>query len=186
MQFRQILEKGNRELSARCNKCSPTCSDSCTLHPVQQGEVSSTEPPVPESSVNGLSPEKSAYFEAVDHYITAVGWALLEINNDGVIEYVTESIKDYINFSRSDLLGKPIYSYLHPGDHSKLSPLLDNISIGFGWAQDDLHQQKRAVKARIRMLIKSPDSATETMEQKQKHFEKYEEVSIIATPMKGK
>ncbi|KAG4072789.1 hypothetical protein HA402_009612 [Bradysia odoriphaga] len=178
----QLLEKGSRELAARCTKCPPNCADSCTVHPVQQGEVSSTEPPLPEPSVNGQNPEISAYFEAVEHYISSSGWALLKINAEGIIETVTENIKDLIGFTQIDLQRQPIYSYLHPGDHAKLSPTLNNMSFALGWEQDDGQPNKRPIKSRIRMLVKHPDGANETMEQKQQRQDKYEELVIFAAP----
>lgn len=140
IQFRNLLDQRARETPTqlgRCNKCSPGCSDSCKLHPVQQGEVSSTEPPLPEPSINGHSPEKSAYFEAVQHYISNVGWALLEINSEGFIEYATENVVDVLHYSRQELSGQSIYSYLHTGDHNKVSPILDKNSLSFEWDQDD-------------------------------------------------
>lgn len=141
-QFRNLLEQRSRESAtstptSRCTKCPPECSDTCTVHPVQQGEVSSTEPPLPEPSVNGHSPEKSAYFEAVQHYIRNVGWALLEINSEGVIECATENVIDVLHYSRNELNGQSIYSYLHTGDHSKVSPILDKNSFSLDWDQDD-------------------------------------------------
>lgn len=134
-----MLEQGNPNLTgSRCSKCSPDCSASCKLHPVQQGEVSSTEPPLPEPSVNGHSPEKSAYFEAVQHYISNVGWALLEINSEGVIECATENVRDVLHYSRTELHGQSIYSYLHTGDHSKLSPILNKNSFELNWDQNEV------------------------------------------------
>lgn len=103
---------------------------------MQQGEVSSTEPPLPEPSV-GHSPEKSAYFEAVQHYIRNVGWALLEINAEGFIECATENVIDVLHYSRQELSGQSIYSYLHTGDHNKVSPILDKNSFSLEWGQDD-------------------------------------------------
>lgn len=136
-----MLEQRARENSTQirsCNKCPPGCSDiQCTLHPVQQGEVSSTEPPLPEPSINGHSPEKSAYFEAVQHYISNVGWALLEINSEGYIECATENVIDVLQYSRQELCGQSIYSYLHTGDHNKISPILDKNTLSFEWDQDD-------------------------------------------------
>lgn len=140
MQFRNLLEQRTLEasLANRGRKCPPGCNDTCTAHPVQQGEVSSTEPPIPEpSSLNGHSPEKSAYFEAVQHYISNVGWALLEINSEGVIECATENVIDVLHYSRDELNGQSIYSYLHTGDHSKVSPILDKNSFLLEWDQDD-------------------------------------------------
>ncbi|XP_059617305.1 nuclear receptor coactivator 2 isoform X2 [Phlebotomus argentipes] len=198
--FRTLLEKGSRDLSSsRCTKCPPDCADSCTVHPVQQGDVSSTEPPLPEPSVNGQSPEISAYFEAVEHYISSAGWVLLEINAEGIIECVTENIKDLITFTRAELSRQSIYSYLHPGDHGKLSPILNNMSFAVGWGGTEEDSQspqqqaqsaasnqagKKSIKTRIRMLVKHPEAAGETIEQKQQRMDKYEEVVIIAAPVK--
>lgn len=140
LQFRHLLEQRTLEasLNNQRRKCPPGCNDTCTAHPVQQGEVSSTEPPLPEpSSLNGHSPEKSAYFEAVQHYISNVGWALLEINSEGVIECATENVIDVLHYSRDELNGQSIYSYLHTGDHSKVSPILDKNSFLLEWDQDD-------------------------------------------------
>lgn len=152
---------------------------------MQQGDVSSTEPPLPESSANGQNPEISAYFEAVEHYISSSGWALLKINADGIIESVTENIKDLIHFTRAELQKQPIYSYLHPGDHAILSPTLNNMSFQLScWDQqeDGQNNKKRPIQRRIRMLVKHPEGASETMEQKQQRQDKYEEVVIYAAP----
>lgn len=144
--------------------------------------MSSTEPPLPESSQNGQNPEISAYFTAIEHYISYTGWALLKINAECIIETVTENIKDLIRFTRAELQKQPIYSYVHPGDHSKLSPTLNNMSFSLGWDQDDGQTTKRPIKSRIRMLVKPVDSPTDTLEQKQQRQDKYEEVVIYAAP----
>lgn len=189
--FRRLLEQGNRDLTTagsanRCSKCSPDCSDSCKLHPVQQGEVSSTEPPLPEPSVNGHSPEKSAYFEAVQYYISNIGWALLEINSDGVIECATENVREVLHYTRNELHGQSIYSYLHTGDHSKLSPILNKNSFELNWDQDEMFCQspKRTIRTKIRWLLRAPESANDTIEQKQQRQEKYKDLLIISAQVK--
>ncbi|EDO63413.1 AGAP009664-PA, partial [Anopheles gambiae str. PEST] len=204
--FRHMLEQGNPNLTgSRCSKCSPDCSASCKLHPVQQGEVSSTEPPLPEPSVNGHSPEKSAYFEAVQHYISNVGWALLEINSEGVIECATENVRDVLHYSRTELHGQSIYSYLHTGDHSKLSPILNKNSFELNWDQNEVivryrlyncflylpprcqmfyQTPKRTIRTKIRWLLRAPEGANETIEQKQQRLEKYKDLLIISAPVK--
>lgn len=186
-QYCQLSEKTNRATnSTRCSKCLPNCPDSCTIHPVQQGEVSSTEPPIPESSLNAQNSETAAYLEAIDHYIVSNGWTLLKIVSDGVIESVSDNIKDLIGFTRAELQKQTIYTYLHPGDHAKLSPTFNNMSYQPSWDQDD-GQSNRQIKTRIRMLVKHPEAATETMEQKQQRQDKYEEVLFLAAPFnKGK
>lgn len=183
LQYCQLSEKqGNRVTnSTRCSKCLPNCPDSCTIHPVQQGEVSSTEPPLPESSLNAQNSETAAYLEAIEHYIASTGWTLLKIVSDGVIESVSENIKDLIGFTRAELQKQTIYTYLHPGDHAKLSPTFNNMSYQPSWDQDD-GQSNRQIKTRIRMLVKHPEAATETMEQKQQRQDKYEEVLFLAAP----
>ncbi|KAL7030722.1 hypothetical protein ACKWTF_006763 [Chironomus riparius] len=185
--FRSLLEQRARENSSQgrnCNKCPAGCSDSCTIHPVQQGEVSSTEPPLPEPSINGHSPEKSAYFEAVQHYISNVGWALLEINSEGYIECATENVREVLQYSRQELCGQPIYSYLHTGDHNKISPILDKNTLSFDWEHDEgshtfAQTPKRTV--RIRWLLKSPE---ETLEQRQQRSNRYKDILIISAPVK--
>lgn len=230
---------------------------------MQQGDVSSTEPPLPESSTNGGQPEISAYFEAVEHYISSAGWVLLEINAEGIIECVSENIKELIQFTRQDLHNQSIYTYLHPGDHKILSPILNNMTFSQGWESlDDVDgpggpaknndsnnnsltgesscfgasggpgsggasagntngggqgsntsvavvggqgngssssatnnssasgannstaglSPKRSIRSRIRMLLKHADQ--ETVEQKQRRQDKYEEVVIIAAPVR--
>lgn len=53
-----------------------------------------------------------------------------------------------------------------------------------GWDQQDDGQsnKKRQIQGRIRMLVKHPEGASETMEQKQQRQDKYEEVFIYAAP----
>lgn len=152
---------------------------------MQQGDVSSTESHLPESALNGAqNPDILAQFEALEHHISTWGWTLLQINSDGIIETVTENIKELIHFTPADLLKQPIFSYLHPGDHNKLSPLLNSMSFQLStWdRQDDgqLAQNKRNIQKRIRMLVKHPESGSETMEQKQQRQDKYEEVIMYA------
>lgn len=179
------MKQNSRDITSRCTKCPPDCADSCTVHPIQQGEVSSTEPPRPEPAINGQPPEKWAYFEAVNHFLSSSGWVLLEISAEGIIECVTENIKDLVRYTRSDLHSQSIYSYLHPGDHGKLSPILHNMSFAaLSWDQnDDRQARKRQQKFRIRLLVKPPDGATETMEQKQQRQDKYEDAVLIAAPV---
>lgn len=135
--------------------------------------------------MNGQNnPDVLAQFGAIEHYISTFGWALLQINSDGIIETVTESIKDLIRFTPADLLHKTIYSYLHPGDHAKLSPFLNAMSFQLNnWERQEDGQNgnsKRNIQKRIRMLVKHPESGSESMEQKNQHQEKYEEVVLYA------
>jgi len=95
---------------------------------VQQGEVSSTEPPLPEPSLLlGQVPEISAYFEALEHYISGVGWVLLQVNANGIIESCTQNIRDLIGYEKQELYHQPLYRYLYSGDHTKLEPIINNM-----------------------------------------------------------
>ncbi|XP_054744947.1 nuclear receptor coactivator 3 isoform X4 [Anastrepha obliqua] len=229
----------NNTTSTRCPRCA---TDNCSIHPVQQGDVSSTEPPLPEPSLlNGQVPEISAYFEALEHYLSSVDWVLLQVTADGIIESCTQNIRELIGYDKQELYRKPLYQYLYPGDHAKLDPLINNMSYGgagngggstsggvggigcgsgnqTGWAdQDDANsgassqhsttslgpggpKAKRNIAAKVRMLVKDMRSATQTtatvsmthpndaIDQKtiRQHVqaEKYEEIMLLATPMK--
>ncbi|XP_011181235.2 nuclear receptor coactivator 2 isoform X4 [Zeugodacus cucurbitae] len=216
----------NNTASTRCLRCA---TDNCSIHPVQQGDVSSTEPPLPEPSLlNGQVPEISAYFEALEHYLSSVDWVLLQVTADGIIESCTQNIRELIGYDKQELYRKPLYQYLHSGDHAKLDPIINNMPYGVsgngtgdigcgsgsqsGW--NDLEDSgtnsqhstaslgpgsakiKRNIAAKVRMLVKDLRSATQTsmshqndpLDQKtvgqQIHPEKYEEVMLLATPMK--
>lgn len=177
--FRRLLDE--KDTKSKRPQCHPDCTDSCTVHPVQQGEVSSTEP---ETFLNGHSPEKTAYFEAVRHYISNIGWVLLEINSEGVIECATENVCDVLHYTRAELQGKSIYSYLHPGDHSRLSPILDKHTFSLGWDQDQDSNNKKAAPMRVRWLIKQTESVNDTIEQKQQRQDKYKDLLIMSAPLK--
>ncbi|XP_020713485.1 uncharacterized protein LOC101453682 isoform X4 [Ceratitis capitata] len=224
----------NSATSTRCTRCA---TDNCSIHPVQQGDVSSTEPPLPESSLlNGQVPEISAYFEALEHYLSSVDWVLLQVTADGIIESCTQNIRELIGYEKQELCRKPLYEYLHSSDHAKLDPIINNVTYGCtgktlggdigcasgsqsGWA--DLEdgnsgnssqnsaislgpgglKTKRNIAAKVRMLVKDLRSSTQTSTQSgsmtphidgldQKTIgqhaqpEKYEEVMLLATPMK--
>ncbi|XP_050340125.1 nuclear receptor coactivator 2 isoform X10 [Bactrocera neohumeralis] len=218
----------NNTASTRCLRCA---TDNCSIHPVQQGDVSSTEPPLPEPSLlNGQVPEISAYFEALEHYLSSVDWVLLQVTADGIIESCTQNIRELIGYDKQELFRKPLYQYLHSGDHAKLDPIINNMPYGVsgnatgdigcgsgsqsGWndledANSGTNSQhstaslgpgsaktKRNIAAKVRMLVKDLRSATQTsmthqndaLEQKTvgQHInpEKYEEVMLLATPMK--
>lgn len=188
-------------------------------------------------------PEISAYFEALEHYISSVGWVLLQVNAEGIIESCTQNIRELIGYEKQELYRRPLYMYLYPGDHAKLDPIINNMSSTFstnnvgggmgvgvggnnanhnvggggmsdinsGWGLGDTDEHnggssgggaagkpKRSISTKVRMLVKDMRSSTQTsggstttttnnndsnnMDQKPK----YEEVVLIAAPVKGK
>ena len=151
--------------------------------------MSSTEPPLPEPSLlNGQVPEISAYFEALEHYISSVGWILLQINSTGIIESCTQNIRELIGYEKHELYRQSLYMYLHPGDHAKLDPIISNMispsvrggsSSGSSSGINDVNsvwglsgdaddhsnncgKQERSNSTKIRMLVKDMRSATQT------------------------
>jgi len=47
------------------------------------------------------------------------------------VEYVTDNITQYINYTKDDVLGKDIYNIIHHGDHNSFMPsLLPMSSLG--------------------------------------------------------
>ncbi|XP_055377198.1 putative uncharacterized protein DDB_G0271606 isoform X2 [Condylostylus longicornis] len=188
--YRDICDKRN----TRDNLTNTTCSntDNSTFHPVQQEKISSTES-LHSDQQKFVNPEISAYFETLEHYVTSVGWILLQINPEGIIESCTHNIKELIGYHKTDLIRQPIYSYLHPGDHAKLSPILNNMLFNLsGWDQDESQQSniatqqksKRSITTKVRMLVKHNEESSETIEEKQQRQENYEEVVFIAAPIK--
>ncbi|KAI8115207.1 Nuclear receptor coactivator 2 [Lucilia cuprina] len=178
----------NQNTSTRCTRCA---TDNCSIHPVQQGEVSSTEPPLPEPSLlNGQVPEISAYFEALEHYISSVGWVLLQVNSAGIIESCTQNIRELIGYEKQELYRQPLYMYLYPGDHAKLDPIISNMSSsslgggngsggsgngnmhdvnsawGLGGEPEDhtsnCSKAERSNSTKVRMLVKDIRSSTQT------------------------
>lgn len=107
------------------------------------------------------------------------------MNAEGIIETVTENIKDLIRYTRQDLQKQALYTFVHTGDHAKLSPTFGDMSFTVGWGdheQDDI-PAKRPLKTRIRMLVKP--EGIETMDDKKR--EEYKDVVIFAAPFnKGK
>lgn len=206
---------------------------------------------MPEPSLlNGQVPEISAYFEALEHYISSVGWVLLQVNANGIIESCTQNIRELIGYEKQELYHQPLYMYLYSGDHAKLEPIINNMysnsgsgpggggggGVGSGagssgggaagsgsssWGDlDELNngnasqhsagsnsspggggggagggKSKRSISTKVRMLVKDTRPATQTssnsdgMDQKPLrqtgHQDKYEEVVLIAAPVKG-
>lgn len=180
-----VNNNSNQNTSTRCIQCA---TDNCLIHPVQQGDVSSTEPPLPEPSLlNGQVPEISAYFEALEHYISSVGWVLLQVNSAGIIESCTQNIRDLIGYEKQELCRQPLCMYLYPGDRAKLDPILNmstssmsrgNSGSGSGGTPDvdtawnvridsedpnsSNSKQERSSSVKIRMLVKEMRLSTQT------------------------
>lgn len=61
--------------------------------------------------------------------LQALDGFLFVVNTEGRVEYVTDNIKDYINYTKDDVLGKDIYNIIHHGDHNNFMPNLLPVSL---------------------------------------------------------
>lgn len=63
-------------------------------------------------------------------FIQALDGFLFVVNTEGRVEYVTDNITQYINYTKDDVLGKDIYNIIHHGDHNTFMPSLLPMSLG--------------------------------------------------------
>lgn len=63
-------------------------------------------------------------FQALDGFLFVVNTI------DGRVEYVTDNITQYLNYSKEDVLGKVIFNIIHHGDHNAFMPSLSPMSLG--------------------------------------------------------
>ena len=71
--------------------------------------MSSSKPTILASDVLG-----PLLLEALDGF-------LLIINNDGIIEFVSENVESFLNYTQNDMFNQTIYNYIHPLDQPRLS-----------------------------------------------------------------
>ncbi|XP_044595965.1 nuclear receptor coactivator 3 isoform X2 [Cotesia glomerata] len=134
-------------------------------HAVQQGEVSSSNPSILSNDQVG-----PILLEALDGF-------LFVVNTEGRVEFVTDNIQQYINYTKEDVLGKDIYNIIHHGDHQAFMPSLMPMSIG--WTSEP-QVQSRNRTFNCRFLVKPPDDQEESIEEKQQRISKYESMQICS------
>jgi nuclear receptor coactivator 2 len=97
--------------------CSPQSADDN----LQASEVSSSRPTILANDVLG-----PLLLEALDGF-------LFIVNTDGVIEFVSENVQQFLRYGQTELVGKSIYNIIHVGDHPRFSSnLLPMSAIGSG------------------------------------------------------
>lgn len=64
-------------------------------------------------------------------FVQALDGFLFVVNTEGRVEYVTDNITQYINYTKDDVLGKDIYNIIHHGDHNTFMPSL--LPMQLGW-----------------------------------------------------
>ncbi|KAL5281454.1 NCOA2 family protein [Megaselia abdita] len=196
-EYRELCDKGqnsenNSNLNVKqattvCAKCS---MENCKLHPVQQDDVSSTGHKndsielVENASTSSITPEISANFEALEHYISSQSWVLMQINKEGVILSCTQNIREFIGFEKSEIIQNKIYTYLHSIDKTKIHNMLNNkmVENKNSWDHDDklksLNKIKRSCSMKVRMNVKK------SMIDIKSEDDRFVDLIIIAAPAK--
>jgi len=129
---------------------------------VQQGEVSSSKPTIIAQEIFG-----PLLLEALEGF-------LFVVSKEGNVEFVTDNVTNFLNYSKDEVLGKSIYNFIHHGDHTRFSHVLMPVS-SIGWTPVDQAQKNRTFTCRL--LVKPPDEQ-ETMEEKQQRVSKYENMQV--------
>ena len=117
-QIRIIKQQG---VDGQCglDVCGPIVS----ADDLQASEVSSSRPTILANDVLG-----PLLLEALDGF-------LFIVNTDGVIEFVSENVQQFLRYGQTELVGKSIYNIIHVGDHPRFSSnLLPMSAIGSGYS----------------------------------------------------
>ncbi|KAK2704886.1 hypothetical protein QYM36_017062 [Artemia franciscana] len=130
---------------------------------VQEGEVSSSKPAILSDQLLG-----TFLLEALDGF-------LFVVNTEGKVEYVSDNISSFLQYTPDDLIGKSIYNIIHVGDHARFSSSL--LPTSLGWCSD-LPSSTRSRIFNCRLLIKPPSDEEETMEEKQTRISHYETMQV--------
>ncbi|CAG9768697.1 unnamed protein product [Ceutorhynchus assimilis] len=137
--------------------------------PVQQGEVSSSRPTILSNEVYG-----PLLLEALEGF-------LFVINSEGKVEHVTDNVINYIKHAKDEIIGKSIYNFMHPGDHTKFHSNLLPMTIEWG---SDPPPSTRSKSIDVRLLVKASDDLDETVEEKNQRVPCYELMHISSTQLR--
>jgi hypothetical protein len=62
---------------------------------------------------------------------------LFMVNTEGKVEFVSENIRQFLNYSQDELVGKSIYNIIHHGDHDAFFSYLLPTAVGQSGEFDD-------------------------------------------------
>ncbi|XP_060517489.1 nuclear receptor coactivator 2-like isoform X3 [Cylas formicarius] len=141
--------------------------DQQNTDPVQQGEVSSSRPTILSNEVYG-----PLLLEALEGF-------LFVVNSDGKVEHVTENVSTYIRYTKEEIIGKTIYNFMHPGDHTKFHSNLLPMTIEWG---SDQPVPTRSKSIDVRLLVK--DDLEDSLEDKRQRVACYELMHISSTQLR--
>ncbi len=106
------------------------------------------------------------------------GFAFL-LNHDGKVEYVTDNVTEFIKFTKDEILGKRIFSIIHPADHGRFSSCLLPTSVS-NWNQGGSgggsNQQPKNSPFNCRMLVKSSEDIEDALADSKEHS--YEQLQV--------
>ncbi|KAL1513434.1 hypothetical protein ABEB36_002845 [Hypothenemus hampei] len=144
-------------------------ADQQIVDPVQQGEVSSSRPTILSNEVYG-----PLLLEALEGF-------LFVVNSEGKVEHVTENVTEYIKYTKDEIIGKTIYNFIHPGDHTKFHSNLLPMRLEWG---SDQPTPTRSKSIDARFLLKVDDDLDETVEEKTQRIPYYELMHISSTQLR--
>nr|BAU79451.1 taiman isoform 5A_IN-1 [Planococcus kraunhiae] len=175
-QIRNIKQRQQQEQELQQQQNQPNQQGVVSTDDIQQGEVSSSKPTVLSNAIFG-----PLLLEALE------GFAFL-LNQEGKVEYVTDNVSQFIKYSKDEILGKNIYSIVHPHDHGKFSSILLPTSVG-NWSQSGsgsgANQQPKHRPFNCKFLIKYSDDSDESVVDNKEHTSNYDQVQISSTLSKG-
>lgn len=97
------------------------------------------------------------------------------------MEYVTDNVSQFIKFSKDEILGRSIFTIIHPGDHGRFSSYLLPTTVA-NWSQggsgSGANQPPKNRPFNCRLLIKTSDEAEESVSETKEHTNKYEHVQV--------
>lgn len=95
------------------------------------------------------------------------------------MEYVTDNVSQFIKFTKDEILGRNIFTVIHPNDHGKFSSCLLPTSVG-NWNQSgsggNTNQQPKNRSFNCRLLVKSLDETDESVTDSKEHT--YENLQV--------
>ncbi|GIX78793.1 nuclear receptor coactivator 3 [Caerostris extrusa] len=111
----------------------------------------------------------------------ALGGFLFVISSEGKVEFVTENISAFLNYTQEEILEKNIYDFIHPGDRSVFSSnllLLLPIGNGRDWSSDNsCNKPSKGSRKSFNCRLQVKQESDIKMENKQ---DQYENMNITA------
>lgn len=160
-------------LQESLNKIKQLKQEKASSDAVQQSQVSSSKPSVLPTEVLG-----PLLLEALDGF-------LFVVNSQGKIEFVSDNVTEYLQYSQDDLIGKSVYNIIHIGDHDQFNYSYLPMSLGslIPWPSDSTVAKGRTFNCR--MLVKPPYDENDDVETKQTYVSQYENLQISAISQPG-